>query len=630
MAKGFIAKILLGLLVASFALWGIGDIFQNKGGGEAAIAQVGDTTIVRSELDQLISVLQRNYPQITPEIANQPQFKLEALNNLINTRLIQMDAQSIGLDFSPDSLAKLIHDDAAFHNEKGEFDRSRFLELLRQNNLNEKTYVQRLKDETGATLIEETLRMGFAPSNLMLSLAYAVDNEEREAKLVFVSKADLAPLAAPKPENLKKLYKQQAMRFTAPEYRSLRYVSFSPDEAWKLLKLDPEASELKAIYEERKATYALPESRDVKQMLFEDEASAKKIHEKLSEGGNWKSIADGIATSLNAVTRSQLPAHVADAVFALKPEEFSAPIKTAFGWNIYYVSKVHEAKTKSFDDAKKRILADYKAEHMETKVADLANQLEDILAAGESLKSALKQLGLESLTIHTTEPLSQEGIGQNGKSASDSALLAAVIKQGFELDEGETSPLQLTEKNDYYLVQLVDITPSRLKNMNEVSNELLSLYNAQTQEKMLKRKAENLSKLLKESENPIAVAAKEKLTLHDSGKLKRMHDTVQNNETLKHKILTSGFVMELFRLKQHEVTTPYPLPSGDYAIGILTDIHAASAPTESALKDLDLQTSQQMGYDILYHYFDFLRERYKVEILAETLLGDASQENAAP
>ncbi len=629
MAKGFIAKILLGLLVASFALWGIGDIFQNRGAAGAAIAQVDGKDISMNELSQLIALLQRNYPQITPDVASNPQFKLEALNNLINSRLIQADAKTMGLDFSQSTLATMIHDDEAFKAADGSFDRTRFLQVLQQNNLNEQTYLQRLRDDTGATMIEETLRLGFAPSSQMLSLAYAINNESREAKLVFVSKDDLAPIAAPKESELKALYKHHAPRFTAPEYRTLRYIAFSPDDAWTLLKLDPKESELKALYDERKDSFVTPETRNLQQMLFEDESSAKKIHEKLKGGMDWNDLPGGLATSLNDVTRTTLPTKASDAVFALEPKQFSAPIKTAFGWNMFYVVSIASPKTLGFDEAKKRLLADYKSEHMEAKVAELANQLEDALAAGESLKSALKTLGLDSLTIHTTDALSPEGIRKDGKPAEASALLAAVIKEGFTLEEDETSSLLLTPDNDYYLVQMVDVTPSRLKTMKEVSAALHALYTTQATEKALKEKADSVAKLLKESENPIAVAEKEKLTLHASGKLKRIHDTVQNNEVLKNKILTSGFVMELFRLKLHEVTTPYPLPSGDYAVGILTDIHPAPAPSEDGLRELDVKASQEMGYDILYHYFNDLKVRHKVEIYSERLLAETAQDDTA-
>lgn len=629
MAKGFIAKILLGLLVLSFGFWGIGDIVRNKSGAQTSVAEIDGKPIPVSELNQLIAMLQRNYPQITAEVASDSSFKLQALNNLINSRLIEAHAHEMGMAFSQETLAKMIHDDAAFKAEDGSFDRARFLSVLQQNNLNEQSYLQRLRDDTGASLIDETLRMGFAPSSQMLSLAYAINNEEREAKLVFISKDDLPPIAKPKEAELKTLYKHNSPRFTAPEYRSMRYITFSPDDAWKLLKLDPKESELKAMYEEHKAAYATEERRNVSQLLFEDKASAKKIYQKLQAGTEWNALPAALATSLGSVTRSALPPAAAEAVFALKEKAYTGPIKTAFGWNIFYVSSISPSKSQSFDDVKKRLLADYKAEHMETKVSDLANQLEDALAGGESLKSALKSLGLESLTIHTTNALSQDGISKDGTPANSDPLLAAVLKEGFTLDQGETSSLLLTENNEYYLVQVKDIIPSRLKSMEKVNSQLNALYKAQAQEKSLKAKAESIAKTLKESENPVAVAEKEKLALHASGKLKRMHDTVQNNEVLKNKILTSGFVMELFRLKLHEVTTPYPLPSGDYAIGILTDIHPASAPSEDAMRELDLKASQEMGNDILYHYFRDLRARHKVEVHAEQLMGNATQEDAA-
>ena len=60
-AGSFIVKLLFGLLILTFGIWGIGDIFRNRPTSDTVIATVGDKSIraedlqeaVRREIDRL-------------------------------------------------------------------------------------------------------------------------------------------------------------------------------------------------------------------------------------------------------------------------------------------------------------------------------------------------------------------------------------------------------------------------------------------------------------------------------------------------------------------------------------------------------------------------------------------------
>ena len=62
-ADGFLAKLLLGFLVMTFALWGIGDIF--RGAPDNIIANVNENPITMGELESLIRAEQSRYPELT-------------------------------------------------------------------------------------------------------------------------------------------------------------------------------------------------------------------------------------------------------------------------------------------------------------------------------------------------------------------------------------------------------------------------------------------------------------------------------------------------------------------------------------------------------------------------------------
>ena len=149
-AGSWIVKVLMLLLVASFAIWGIGDIFYG-GGQNPAVATVGDAEIPASELadafNRSVNNLQRQLgPDFDRERAIQLGVMQQALQSLVAERLISLRANDMGLAVPDDALRAMITDNPAFQS-AGQFDRSRFDQLLRLNGLSEDGYLAGLRQD---------------------------------------------------------------------------------------------------------------------------------------------------------------------------------------------------------------------------------------------------------------------------------------------------------------------------------------------------------------------------------------------------------------------------------------------------------------------------------------------------
>ena len=139
-AGSWVVKILMLLLVASFAIWGIGDIFFG-GGQNPTVATVGGAEIPASELadsfSRAVSNLQRQLgPDFDRERAIQLGVMQQSLQDLVARRLVSLQANEMGLAIPDDALRTMITQNPAFQS-GGQFDRSRFEQLLRLNGLNE-------------------------------------------------------------------------------------------------------------------------------------------------------------------------------------------------------------------------------------------------------------------------------------------------------------------------------------------------------------------------------------------------------------------------------------------------------------------------------------------------------------
>ena len=625
MAAGLVAKLLLGFLVLTFALWGIGDIFRS--GSEAVVATVDGEAITSGELQGLIEMLQRNYPEITAEMSQDPRFKTEALNNLINNRLLRAEAQALGLSFASETLAGYIARNPAFQTKDGEFNRDVFIETLKQNNFSERAYLTRFSEDLSASFIENTLTIGWLPSEAMLGLYHFIRGEQREATLILLSNKDIPSAKPPSAKELKALYDKEHQRFMEPERRSFRYVSFEADTIWKQLKLDADEETLKGLYEERKDSMKEPERRAVDQLLFMNEDSAKNALEMLKDGKDWKEVAklqtvmNRDSMSLGDVAMTDLPTEAATEVFSLEANTHSNIIKTGFGWHIFHVGNITAEHQKSFEEAKEQLNKDYRAEASEQKMSELAANLEDALAGGSTLEEALEQTGLKGLKPRALGPLSTDGKDAKEQSAKLSTLETEALQAAFTLDENETSGITLASDSHYYLLQTLAIEPAAAKPIDSVRPQLEKLFAERAQQQALHKRAGEVAKLLKEAENPSEAAKELGLSLHSSGKLTRLDDSVSGNSQLKDKVLTSGFIMELFRLKKHETTAPYPIPDGEYVIGILNEIEPAKDATDEELSELEKEFTATLANETMQHYFGWLRQKYDVEIKAEALYG---------
>ena len=77
------AKLLLGLLIISFGLWGIGDYTTNTGGDDQIVAEIGGQEISSRELESQIQVsISRMREILGQNITNERLFHSELLIKL--------------------------------------------------------------------------------------------------------------------------------------------------------------------------------------------------------------------------------------------------------------------------------------------------------------------------------------------------------------------------------------------------------------------------------------------------------------------------------------------------------------------------------------------------------------------
>ncbi len=304
-SAGIVVKSLLALLILSFAMWGIADVF-NPSGANQTLATVGDVEVqpeqVRREYQREIERLSNAFgSRLDPEQARLFGIGPAVVQRVVDRTLYDLGAKDLGVLVSDDLVRDSIRNYSGFKNANGEFERARFEQVLQSNRLSEAEYVELTRgDLARAQYLSMFENTSLIPKRLANSL-YARRNEKRIADTVTFKYDAITVLSDPDTATLTKFHEENAQTYTAPEYRKLTFISLTAGEIAKEIAVSDEA--IAQMYQDRLDEFSEPEKRDLQQIRFPDEASAKAGYDRLKSGDDFQRVALELAQMDEAATK---------------------------------------------------------------------------------------------------------------------------------------------------------------------------------------------------------------------------------------------------------------------------------------------------------------------------------------
>ncbi|MDH3701966.1 MAG: SurA N-terminal domain-containing protein, partial [Alphaproteobacteria bacterium] len=347
-----VIKVLFGLLVLSFAVWGIGGEGTMFGQPGDSVADVGKQRISVNALQDAFRGEVRRLRPLNIDEAKARQLGVldQVLDRLIAATLYDEGARTMGMVVGDDALAENIR------RQLGDVSANEFQNILRNNGVSEQQYVARLRNQIIRSQYLDSLTQGTQAPKPLIDQLYAWREEKRQAELATIPVNPKSKMRMPTDAEIDTYYKAKPHDYTAPEYRSVRYVYLDPQKVAETIKVSEE--KLQEVYKERLPTLGVPEKRQLQQMLVPDAAAADRAIAMLKEGKSFIDVAktvadqDESATNLGTLTKSDLPKELADAAFKLKSGETSAPITGPFGLQILRAALIVPGKTPSFKDVR--------------------------------------------------------------------------------------------------------------------------------------------------------------------------------------------------------------------------------------------------------------------------------------
>ncbi len=509
-ATSWFAKLLMGLLVISFMVWGVR--YDQDSGGANTIVQVAGQNVTteqyRNLFNQELKQLEQQTGQnIDPAVAHQ----LGLDERIIGGLLVDGHARTLNLGLSDEALKSRVQSQKAFQGLDGKFDPAALRYALQNLQMSDSAYFEKVRRDSIREQLVGSLTVGAPAPQALVEAVNQFEGEQRTIEYITVPASKVPAPAKPDDAKLKTYFDAHTEDYRAPEVRSVGVFLASPDDIKGSIEIKDD--EAKGIYEATKSQYEKLERRHVQLMSFQDKAAADKAFAAIKTGKDFMAVAKDMGLAEKDVDRGLIAKKdlidnvVAEAAFKLAKDTVSDPIEGALATALVRITEIQPGSTTPFDEAKAKIKETRARELGLRQLIDLRAKIEDERAGGRQLK----EMPVKFPAFKYTEvPLADAtGNGVDGKPvATKLPNLPAILKAGFAGDVGvETDPIDLGQ-DGWAWVEVREVKPTHVKDIAEVKADVeKAVIEADTATALSKltsdlagraNKGEDLAKLAKE------------------------------------------------------------------------------------------------------------------------------------
>ena len=497
-----IMAVVMGVLVISFGLWGIADIF--RGYGQSTLAKVGRTEISAEQFRQLytdkLQQIGRQFGRpLTMDQARAFGLDRQMLQQTIAEAALDEDARRMGLGQSDAETMRMIVSDPNFKGMNGAFDPQRFQATIRQFGYTEQRYLAEQRRVSLRRQIAGSITAGLEPPKTLIDALSRFQNEQRSVEYVKLDAAQAGTIDPPSPETLAGYFDDHKVQFRAPEYRKISFVAINPEEVGKWTTVSDE--DARKVFEQRRDRLGTPERRQVSQIVFPNAEEALSARNRVAGGLSFEDLAkerglNPADVDLGLISKSAIidPA-IADAAFSLPSGDVSQPVQGKFGVALVKVDKIEPGTQVTYENVAADLKKEIATERARTSVAELRDKMEDERGGGASVIEAAQKLGLTAVTIDAVD---RSGRLPNGQPAAGIPPGLDVVSQAFASDVGvDNDPIAF--RGGYVWYDVIGVTPSRERGLDEVKDQVEARWHDDQITSRLRTKATDMVQKLEQS-----------------------------------------------------------------------------------------------------------------------------------
>ncbi|CAM3933958.1 peptidylprolyl isomerase [Pseudoalteromonas byunsanensis] len=539
-SQGPAAKIILGVVILSFALAGIGGYLGQT--TEQPVAEVNGTKISQTEFARAYqnerARLEQQFGEYFTQISADPAYMARIREGVVD-RLIQQELQNqlaleLGLRVSDEQVKNAILEMSYFQL-GGQFSNDRYLQLIRQMNFQPDTFREYLREE----MTRNQLVTAVAGSDFMLpselKSAVALQQQTRDLDYLVLNKEKLADKVEVSEQEIKDYYQLNQSQFQSPERVAVQYLELKASDIAPGKEISEQ--DVLAYYEESKNQYTAPEKRRVSHILVEgsvDDAEvqqrAQAILDELKSGADFAQLAqeksDDIVSAelggdLDWIEREMMDPEFEAAAFSLENVgDITDVVASEFGLHVIKLTDIQRQQVKPFEDVKEELRAELeRAEKIDafyqkqTEVAELAFEVAD------SLQDAAIAAGVE---LKTTDLLARNMLPE---PLNTLAVSSAIFTPELLEDRVNSEVLEVGSEH-IVVVRVKDYTAAAAKPLEEVSAQIKTRLINEKASSLIKEHTQTLFAQLQDGKLLEEIASGEELEVQSDEALTRQSYSV--------------------------------------------------------------------------------------------------------
>jgi peptidyl-prolyl cis-trans isomerase D len=596
------------------ALTGFDAIFQATSTSQDA-AKVNGEEITQVELSQAVDMQRRQLLQqlgkdFDASLLDEKMLREAALKGLIDRKLLLQGAKDAKFSFSEAALDQVILQTPEFQ-EDGKFSPERFDQVIRQLGYGRLQF----RDMLGQEMLIGQLRAGLAGSGFVTDEqvnAFArLEKQTRDFASLNI-KADPAAVKLSDDE-IKAYYDEHAKEFMTPDQVVIDYIELKKSSFFDQVAVKDD--ELQALYqkeianlaEQRRAAHILIEVND---KVSDEQAKAKvaEIQQRLTKGESFEALAKEFSqdpgSAANGGDLGFAGPGVYDpvfetAVYALKQDQVSEPVRTSFGYHLIKLLGVEAPEVPSFASLKDKLTHDLKTQQVERRFVDATKELEDSAFEASDLVQPAQDL---KLTVHTSAPFGREG--GEGIAANRAVIQAAFSTE--VMDEGANSTaIELDPETVVVLRVKEHLKPEQLP-LQAVAASIRAQLVKEHASAAAKTKAEDIIKELRDGKLPLNQPV-------DGQSWKVQEAVARTQEGIDPAVLQAVFRMPKPASKDKPTFGSVTLADGTVVVLRLNGVNDGAKPTEEEKASYRRFLASRVGQQDFTAYRKQLESEAKVE-----------------
>ncbi len=507
---GWVAGAILGLIIITFAVWGIN--FSGQG-SEPIVASVNGEDIKLRQFQQAYNNFREQMKKYTGRSLasdEEDSLKKQTLDKLINDEVINQAAKDSGLQISDSTIRKTVRDIEAFGGENG-FDRAKYEISVMQLGMTPIVFEHQLRLEMMANQLQDAVKNSAFVSEKEAVWLTRINKQTRDLSYVILPADELKDSIEINDDAIEEYYSKTSQGLLDPEQVKIAYLELSVEKLAEGIETTEE--DLRTYYENNEDKYDAKEERKVNIIDIklspeaEDEevklanSKMEKMRALIASGVSFADVAEKhddeakpemLVSEHGYIARDVLPKELDDIVFSTEENELSKVERTDIGLHIFRVEGIKDGVNSTYENSKELVEKDYKKSEAEYKYFDLADKLVTLAYEhSDSLDVAAEEIGVE---IQGSDFFNRDNA--SGILADPKVLAASFNEEAIK--SGQNSEAVELNNNHLVVLQVLEYSPAEKKPLEAVKEQITQILKIEQASKLQQEKGQEILEQLKQ------------------------------------------------------------------------------------------------------------------------------------